>query len=389
MEAVGEYGDLDLERTRPLSEVLDGYTYFRDGDVVVAKITPCFENGKGALAADLSNGIAFGTTELHVLRALDELDGRYLFYLTVSHRLRRLGESTMYGAGGQKRVSADFIREYRFEPPPLPTQRAIAAFLDCETASINALIEKKHSLLDLLDEKRTALIARGVTRGLDPDVPMKDSGVEWLGEIPAHWKLGKMKQLVPNVTVGIVVTPAKYYVEEGVPCLRSLNISGGAIDLTDLVFISEEANALHSKSMIYEGDVVVVRTGRAGAAAIIPATLDGCNCIDLLIIRRSEFLVSEFVYYYLNSEPAKFQAEAQSVGAIQAHYNTSTLGELVVPVPPKAEQVAIADFLFREANAVDRLIQSSHHAISLLGEFRTALISAAVSGQIDVETTAA
>ena len=202
MESVEEEGGLDLGESKQLEEVVDGYTYFRDGDVLVAKITPCFENRKGALATNLTNGIGFGTTELHVLRPKEGLDERYLFYATMSHPFRKVGESTMYGAGGQKRVSDDFIRNLRWPIPSLDEQRAIAAFLDRETERIDALIEKKEQLIDLLEEKRTALISRVVTKGLDADVEMQDSGVEWLGEIPQHWQHNKPKFLCSKIVDG-------------------------------------------------------------------------------------------------------------------------------------------------------------------------------------------
>lgn len=209
MEAVGEFGGLDLSRTTSLASVGPGYTCFRDGDVVVAKITPCFENGKGAHAAGLVNGIAFGTTELHVLRSARALDERFLFYATLSSAFRRLGEGEMYGAGGQKRVPESFVKNLRHPLPPLAEQRAVAAFLDRETARFDELTAKKERLIQLLQEKRAALITRAVTNGLDPSVPMKDSGVGWLGQIPRHWEVKPLKHLVPGLTVGIVVTPAK------------------------------------------------------------------------------------------------------------------------------------------------------------------------------------
>ena len=104
MESIGEDGSLDLNTARPLGSVYQGFTYFRDNDVLIAKITPCFENGKGAIAENLRNGIGFGTTELHVLRSRDDLDRRFLFYLTTSLAFREPGEASMYGAGGQKRA---------------------------------------------------------------------------------------------------------------------------------------------------------------------------------------------------------------------------------------------------------------------------------------------
>jgi len=164
MDAVGEYGGLRLDVEREFADVGGGYTYFADGDVVLAKITPCFENGKGAFADGLTNGMAFGTTELHVLRAHPTLDRRFLFYLSIAHPFRKIGESWMYGAGGQKRVPEEFIKDFRTPLPPLDEQRAIAAFLDRETARIDALIATKRRFLVLLAEKRAALISRAVTR---------------------------------------------------------------------------------------------------------------------------------------------------------------------------------------------------------------------------------
>ncbi len=158
MESVYEYGGLKLDQTRPLAEVATGYTYFRNGDVLTAKITPCFENGKGSIADGLVNGIGFGTTELHVLRPCPGLDRRFLFYFTISHAFRRLGAAEMYGAGGQKRVPDDFVRDFRQPIPSSAEQKAIAAFLDRETARIDALVEKKRRQIELLQEKRSALI---------------------------------------------------------------------------------------------------------------------------------------------------------------------------------------------------------------------------------------
>ena len=143
MEAVGEYGGLSLDHTRAISEIGSGYTEFDDGDVVVAKITPCFENGKGALATGLVNGIAFGTTELHVLRAAPNLEQHFLFYFTISRLFRGNGEGEMYGAGGQKRVPPEFCKNIRVPLPAVDEQRTIADFLDRETAKINMLVAKK------------------------------------------------------------------------------------------------------------------------------------------------------------------------------------------------------------------------------------------------------
>ena len=320
------------------------------------------------------------------LRARSDADSAFVAYV-LPLPLRMINDRTH--STTVKHLSSNSVRKIRIGAPVGTEQRAIAAFLDCETARIDGLVERKERLIELLQEKRTALITHAVTRGLDLNVPMKDSGVEWLGEIPAHWEVKRLKHLTPGTTVGIVVTPSKYYVDEGVPCLRSLNVSGGAIDMENLVFISESANELHRKSKISCGDVVVVRTGQAGTAAVIPEALDGANCIDLLIVRRSERVLSQFVYYYLNSHTAMSQATEQSVGAIQAHYNTSTLARLVVPEIPLDEQIRIVRYLDQATREIDALIAKVRQAIDLLKEFRTALVSAAVTGKIDVREEAA
>ncbi|MFE8031648.1 restriction endonuclease subunit S [Thiohalocapsa marina] len=199
MDAVNENGGIRLDQTRVKAEVGGGYTEFQNGDVVIAKITPCFENGKGSIATGLVNSAAYGTTELHVLRASQALDYRFLFYLTITDSYRKLGESEMYGAGGQKRVPPEFCKDFLTPLPPLPEQTAIADFLDRETGRIDTLVAKKRRLIALLREKRTALISRTVTRGLpeatarefglEPHTRFKDSGIEWLGQVPEGWEV--------------------------------------------------------------------------------------------------------------------------------------------------------------------------------------------------------
>lgn len=216
-------------------------------------------------------------------------------------------------------------------------------------------------------------------RGLNAYPTYRDTGIVSLGQTPAHWRMGRLKELVPAITVGIVVTPAKYYVNEGIACLRSLNISRGTVDMTDLVFISPSANELHRKSKIFAGDLLVVRTGKAGTAVVVPPELDGTNCIDLLIIRKSRTLDSRFLYYFVNSSAASTQVEVSTKGAIQEHYNTGTLAELQVPELPLEEQRAIATFLDRETARIDELLAKKERLIELLQEKRTALITRAVT----------
>lgn len=163
MDNIGDDGTLRLDTTRKWSEVESGYSYFSEGDIAYAIITPCFENGKGAQMVGLYNGCGFGTTELCILRPQKTCDGRWLWYLTTSEPFRKIGESYMYGAGGQKRVPDDFARNFSVGIPPLQTQKAIATYLDRETAKIDALVAEAEGAIELLKERRSALITAAVT----------------------------------------------------------------------------------------------------------------------------------------------------------------------------------------------------------------------------------
>ena len=167
MEAIGDDGSLNLSQTKTIAEVESGYTYFAEGDITLAKITPCFENGKGAITRGLTNGIGFGTTELTVLRPYLCTDSAYLYHLIMSQPFRMLGQGTMYGAGGQKRVPDDFVRNFDVAWPPYREQTAIAAFLDRETAKIDTLTAKAQQAIALLREHRTSLISAAVTGKID------------------------------------------------------------------------------------------------------------------------------------------------------------------------------------------------------------------------------
>ena len=167
MEAIDEFGRLDLSATRLVSEVSAGYTYFRENDVVVAKITPCFENGKGAMAVGLTGGIAFGSTELHVLRRTPLVYAQFVYYMTMEENFRQTGESEMYRAGGQKRVPVDFVENFRLALPPFVEQVEIAAYLDRETGLIDELIDMNMAALGRLQELRSSLISAAVTGRID------------------------------------------------------------------------------------------------------------------------------------------------------------------------------------------------------------------------------
>ena len=385
MESVYEYGGIDLSRTKPLSDVVNGYTYFRNEDVVVAKITPCFENGKGSRATELVSGVAFGTTELHVLRGAPSIDVQYLFYLTLGDAFRKLGEAEMYGAGGQKRVPVSFVTNLKHPIPPLPEQQAIAAFLDRETAKIDALVAKKERLIKLLQEKRIALISNAVTRGLSPNAPMKDSGVEWLREIPAHWEVTALRRLITEVEHPVKIDPEGVYREIGIRSWgkgifhkdpiqgvhlgdkRVFNIRPGELVL-NIVFAWEGAVAVTS-----EDDRKMIASHR------FPTFQHLSTLVDL-----------DYLLMFLQSEHGRALMELNSPGAAGRNRTIridAFLGEEIL-LPPLKEQQEIVTAFRNKEHRLQSLSAKVDEAIECLKELRSALISAAVTGRIDVREEA-
>lgn len=386
MEAIGDDGTLVLDRTRPIAEVETGYTYFREGDVTVAKITPCFENGKGAIMRGLQSGIGFGTTELIVARPkAGETTNNYLHWLFVSQPFRRHGEATMYGAGGQKRVPDDFVRNFSIAFPGLDEQISIAAFLDREAAKIDALIAGQEQLIALLKEKRQAVISHAVTKGLNPDAPMKDSGIKWLGEIPSHWKVTRLKYATSLIVDCPHETPT--YSDEGVYLvIRTADIEEGRLDESAMYRVdeSEYLNRIRRQSLL-ASDIVYGREGeRWGHAALVPADDTYCLGQRMMQFRAASHYCPEFLMWLLNAETTYLQGQVDTVGATSPHVNVGTIRNFALTAPPYEEQVAIGEYLRQEAEGFDGLMDEVTLGINLLKERRSTLISAAVTGKIDV-----
>jgi type I restriction enzyme S subunit len=381
MEAIGEQGQLDTSITRPIEEVESGYSQFSNGDVVIAKITPCFENGKGSLIRGMLGGIGYGTTELHVLTPGPEIDGRFLYYITVDPRFRRLGEANMTGAAGQQRVPEEFIRNYLVPVPPLNVQRAIADYLDRETARIDALIAAKKRLLELLAEKRRALITRAVTRGLDPHAPMRDSGIPWLGEIPEDWQTAPLRylcQLDPPVSF------SGFAEDDEVTFLPMEHIKSGYYIPNNAPLAKYNS----SYSVFEEGDILIAKVTPCFENGNITITENlqsgkGFGTSEIFVL-RSRSIDRYFIFYFLQSMYFRQNAEASMTGAGGLkRVSPELLRQHHIPVPSANVQRAIVDYLDHATARLDALRAATERSIALLKERRAALISAAVTGQIE------
>lgn len=318
------------------------------------------------------------------VRPLDnrQLESRYLFYWFTFLKLAGYVD-LICNVATIAHFTAEKVKAAPFALPPIDAQRRIAAFLDEKTVQIDGLIARKQALLERLAEKRQAIITQAVTKGLNPAAPMKESGIDWLGQIPAHWEVKRLKYVSPRVTVGIVVTPAAYYADEGILALRGLNIRPMGFDLTDTRNITEDGHALNIKSVLHSGDLVAVRTGAPGTTAIVSDELAGCNCIDLVIIRRPLTASPHYLGWFLNSDIAKTQYGMGAEGALQQHFNVETSKELVLTLPPTPEQSTIAEHIDATIDAHDRQSGKVKQSIERLQEYRAALITAAVTGQIE------
>jgi type I restriction enzyme S subunit len=349
---------------------------FESGDVLFGKLRPYLAK---TLVAE-SAGEAVG--DFLVMRPAKTAESRFLAYQLRSREVVSIIDGSTFGSK-MPRASWDFVGSMPAPLPPVGEQVSIVAFLDRETAKIDALVEEQRRLIELLKEKRQAVISRAVTKGLNPNVPMKDSGAQWLGKVPAHWDAVALKRISPAQTVGIVVNPSTYVASEGLPFLYGGDIREGRIDLTECRRISAKDSDKNAKTKLEAGDLVTVRVGAPGVTAVVPQEAEGGNCASVMLIRRGDF-DSRWLCYVMNDRVVRFQVEIVQYGAAQEQFNISHAVEFIVPRPSRDEQTLIADHLDSQTAKLDELMAEAEAAMRLLAERRSALISAAVTGKIDV-----
>ncbi|EMK3348651.1 restriction endonuclease subunit S [Vibrio sp. 2026] len=271
--------------------------------------------------------------------------------------------------------------------PPYIEQQKIANFLDHETAKIDTLITKQERLIELLKEKRQAVISHAVTKGLNPDAPMKDSGVEWLGEVPEHWVVAQLKINTVLMQTGPFGSQlhAEDYVEGGIPLINPAHMIDGKIIPDMKVTVDIETQERLCRHKLSKGDIIFARRGELGRCAIVQSNQVGWLCgTGSLKATLNERLIPEYAYLLITSEGVTAELSLESKGSTMDNLNTETLGKIRTPVPPTQEQLAILDYVNDVSGKYKRLIENAVLAIKLMKERKTALISAAVTGKIDV-----
>ena len=328
------------------------------------------------------------------LRNATDHHDRYLLYLFQNAYRRRLFYP--YGQGssqlGRWRFPRQQFNTFCFPLPPRGEQLQIAAFLDRETAKIDALIAEQQRLIELLQEKRQAVTSHAVTKGLNPNAPMKDSGIEWLGEVPEHWavhKLGYAARLQ-----GGFAFPADSFGAEGTAVIRMNNLKRGELDLGDAARIPEscciEKVALHAGDLLWGMSGSIGATGSLGNYARVGENDLPCQLNQRVgrFVANPAVLDIDYWESLIQSPTFYDQVVLAVTGTAQFNISSEQVEACLIALPPRAEQSRIAAFLLEQDTKGRTLTAQSEYAIILLQERRSALISAAVTGQIDVRNYA-
>lgn len=361
-------------------------TAVEPGDVLICRLADPV--GRACLAPNL--GIKMITSvDVCILKASRDWDSRYITYFLSSKPYLDFIDSVSRG-GTRDRISRSFLGNVRIPKPHLREQQQIGNFLDRETAEADALIAKYERLLELLEEKRIALITQAVTKGLDPRVPMKQSGVEWIGQIPEHWSVFQLKHLVSLITKGTTPTTfGKDFVADGVRFIKVEAISNYQTIIEDkCAAIDTETDYLLGRSRLQEGDVLVSIAGAIGRVAVVRSKDVPANTNQAVAICRPKckIIESAWLSYAISSDPSQRVLNDASVESAQANLSLTMLGRLPIAFPSLNEQRLILDTLRKQLEKVDNSKRLVMRATNLVRERRAALITAAVTGQIDVTT---
>jgi type I restriction enzyme S subunit len=287
--------------------------------------------------------------------------------------------------GTRDRVSRSFLARVRTSLPPLAEQRAIAAFLDRETKKIDELVAEQERLIELLKEKRQAVISHAVTKGLDPAAPMRDSGVEWLGEVPAQWEVRKFTHAISVQEVPGIM--ALDFVDDGVPLLRVAGAQGRWATLKGCNYLDPEKVAKRWKHFrLDEGDLVISGSASTGTVCEVgPEARGAVPYTGLMrLVPIPGLTEKHFVRALVSSGMFFTQIDLLKAGATIQHFGPTHLARMVVTLPPVEQQQQIAEFVDFTSDRYAGLVREAEAGIELLLERRSALISAAVTGKIDV-----
>ncbi|MGH2532186.1 MAG: restriction endonuclease subunit S [Thermomicrobiales bacterium] len=388
MSDASETGEWIGHQTRKLSQVRQGYTPFQEGDLLFAKITPCMENGKGCHARNLTNGVGFGSTEFHVLRARPRIDPRFIYHWLQSEALRRKAETLMTGSAGQRRVPAEFFD--RFEVPVISfaEQRRIAEILD----TVDAAIQQTEALIAKLKQVKAGLLHDLLTRGLDKHGQLRDSVAHPeqfkespCGLIPCEWTSPSIDTLAFHVGSGVTPTGgSEVYKKEGIVFVRSQNVTFEGLLLDDVAYINSATHERMRRSEIFPHDVLLNITGASiGRCCPVPAGFPVANVnqhVCAIRLPNATWANATYLSAVLASYIGQSQIDRLNAGGNRQGLNYLQLRSFVIPWPGEEERERIACFL----KAHDERIQTEETYWEKLQPLKKGLMDDLLTGKVRV-----
>jgi type I restriction enzyme, S subunit len=328
-------------------------------------------------------GIEEANVNQHVaiVRSDSSIDPGFLAFLLRADPGQKQIELFQTGSG-REGLTFEAIRNFVLPLPGINEQQQIAAFLDWKTGQIDALMARKKELLEKLKEKRLAVITQAVTRGLNPAAPLRDSGIPWLGHVPGHWEVIQLRRRW-------IIQDCKHktvsFMNDGIPLVSIREVHDFEVNLEGAHKTTEEEffELIEGDRQPQVGDIIYSRNASVGDAAIVTTSERFCMGQDVCLLRSPDSF-PRFIAYLLRSYPLREQAEALMIGSTFSRINVGQIKTFWVGVPPFDEQTAIAEFLDEQTKRIDLLTSKVEAAIARLAEYRTALITAATTGKIDV-----
>lgn len=368
-------GTIDY-KTIPFLKAKGKYTYFGNQDLLIAKVTPCFENGNIAIARNLLNGIGFGSSEIFVLRPNKEVISQYLFYLSQSRDFQDKACATMCGVGGLKRISPLFMRTYEFDMPSIENQQRMVTYLDTKLSEIDHQVSLLTSKRDAYLRLKKSIINHAVTRGLNPNVKMKDSGIEWIGEVPEHWEVKRMKD---------IFFERKELSLTGEEDLLSVSEFYGVARRKDKMNSDEEFESRADSLVGYKickAHDLVINIMLAWKTGLGISDNDGIVS-PAYAVYEGRNIASHFYHYLLRSGMYVKEFKRHSKGIIDSRlrlYN-DRFNNISAIYPPLPEQRAIAAYLDDKCAKIDTIVSNLDKQISRCGDLKRSLIDEVITGK--------
>ena len=377
-----------INNSAPLESLSTSLTTYQEGDIVMAKVTPCFENGNIAIMEGLHNGFGMGSSELFVFRP-KSIDTKFFFYWLQNNAFVQKAKATMTGTGGLKRVSPVFTRNCPIHIPPYKDQNRIALCLDGKLAQVNILIANVQAQIEKLKAYKQSLITEVVTKGLDPTVPMKDSGIEWIGTIPEHWGTAKLQycaRIRSGITLGKKYPKGTEMIER--PYLRVANVQSGGVILDNLktVEVSAEDDLQYRLSA---GEVLMTEGGdrdKLGRGCVWQGQIDPClHQNHIFALQTNELLDPQFLAYMTASDVGRVYFDITAIKTTNlACTNSSKVLAFRFPLPKMPEQLELVAYLDKKCAQIDRLIAIKQEKIEKLEQYKRSLIYEYVTGKKEV-----